>query len=377
MNGGTAVYGNTERNITQCGGTITSPRWLPFCYGSHNVSGPLASAIGTSGVDLSYVSCGVRIPNESSAMTFTESRLSRVSPLVSILIPAYNHERFVTECLDSAVTEPYPNKEILIIDDGSKDSTPELISEWVSRHRINLPISYKSRPNRGISATMNEMASEARGEFLRLGASDDLFLAGGIRAQVDYLLDHPNKLAVIADAVVIDANSVKTADSALVALFRANKRKYLTDAGIRREIISRWAVGGPTPMLRRSALRAINGWSEDLRVEDWSFFLRLAARNAIGFIDVPVGAYRLHSENMSKIQSAEQRIANLNDFAITAERHLEDFAEPYRTFLRSQRHLVAAKIAYLQQRPIGILKQMSLYSINEVIARVRLGVTRE
>lgn len=303
--------------------------------------------------------------------------MSLASPLVSILIPAYNHERFVTECLDSALKEPYPNKEVLIIDDGSKDGTPGLISEWVARHKSDLPISYKSRPNRGISATMNEMASEARGEFLRLGASDDFFLAGGIQPQVDYLLRHPEKLAVIADAIVVDSNSVKTADSALVSLFGADKRRYLTEPGIRREIISRWAIGGPTPMLRRCALRATNGWSEDLRVEDWSFFLRLAARNAIGFIDCPVGAYRVHGENMSKVKNTAQRIANLTDFAVTAERHLDAFAEPYRTFLQAQCHLVAAKIAYLQRRPLRVFGRMSLYGLCEATARVRLGLSRQ
>src|SRR3546814_16179412 len=71
----------------------------------------------------------------------------------------------------------------------------------------------------------------------------------------------------------------------------------LSDDGIRRAIISHWAIGGPVALMRRSALDTVDRWSEGLRIEDWDLFLRLAARDALGFIDVGVCA-----------RSAERRV---------------------------------------------------------------------
>lgn len=70
-------------------------------------------------------------------------------PLVSVLIPAFNHEHFVQRCLDSVLEDPYPCKEIVIIDDGSSDATGEKISQWISDHGHRLPVHFVQRENRG------------------------------------------------------------------------------------------------------------------------------------------------------------------------------------------------------------------------------------
>src|SRR5262249_35069837 len=125
-------------------------------------------------------------------------------PLVSVLVPAYNHEAFVERCLDSILTDPYPAKEIVIIDDGSTDRTAERIEAWLALHRSHIAVEYVSRENKGIAATLNELAARAHGEFLRIGASDDYLLPGGSEALVRYLMAHPGKGAAIGDCVVVD-----------------------------------------------------------------------------------------------------------------------------------------------------------------------------
>src|ERR1700761_7268078 len=86
-------------------------------------------------------------------------------PLVSILVPAYNHALFIEECLNGVLADPYPNKELIIVDDGSDDGTGERISAWAAEHSASIPIDYRCRENRGVSATLNELASRAKGEF--------------------------------------------------------------------------------------------------------------------------------------------------------------------------------------------------------------------
>lgn len=275
-------------------------------------------------------------------------------PLVSILVPAYNHERFVLRCLDSVLEDPYPAKELVVIDDGSIDGTAARIAGWIARHEGALPVTFRQRENRGVAATLNELASLARGEFLRLGASDDFLLPGGTEALVRYLQAHPHKSAAIGDSIVVDRYGNRLHGSGMCALHGADKRLYATDRGIRRAVIAQWAIGGPVALLRRSAPGQLAGWTEGLRIDDWDFFLRLAARDALGFVDVPVCAYRLHDANLSKTRHVATRIANLTESRHVAERRTELFEGPDRLLLKAQAHYIGAKVAYLRRRPLPL-----------------------
>ncbi|WNL44368.1 glycosyltransferase family 2 protein [Dyella sp. BiH032] len=283
-----------------------------------------------------------------------ETQASETLPLVSILVPAYNHERFVLRCLDSVLEDAYPAKELVVIDDGSVDGTAAKIAGWIARHEGALPITFRQRENRGVAATLNELASLARGDFLRLGASDDFLLPGGTQLLVRYLQAHPGKSAAIGDSIVVDRYGNRLHGSGMRELHGADKRLYATDEGIRRAVIAQWAIGGPVALLRRHAPAQIAGWTEQLRIDDWDFFLRLAARDALGFVDAPVCAYRLHDANLSKTRHVATRIANLTESRRVAERRLELFEGPDRLLLKAQAHYIGAKVAYLRRHPLRL-----------------------
>ncbi|MCW1980765.1 glycosyltransferase involved in cell wall biosynthesis [Xanthomonas arboricola] len=297
-------------------------------------------------------------------------------PLVSVLIPAFNHARFVQRCLDSVLEDPYPSKEIVIIDDGSSDDTGERIAAWIALHGHRVPVQFVQRSNRGVAATLNELALRARGEYLRLGASDDYLLPGGLDAQVRYLRAHPQKLAVIGDARVVDQHGQLLHASAMRDLHRVDTALYGSDAGLRRAVIRHWAVSGAVALLRRSAFDARTGWDESLRIEDWDFFLRLAARDALGFVDLPVCAYRLHGSNLSKTADVRARIANLSESREVALRCVELFDAPEQGLLRAQAHYIAAKVAFLRRQPIRTLGHLLRYAWLSLPAQMRSGRLR-
>ena len=78
-------------------------------------------------------------------------------PLVSIIIPCYNHEQYVNYALSSIIEDTYPNIEIVIINDGSTDNSDGIINEWISQHQAKISIKYKNRGNRGLCKTLNEL----------------------------------------------------------------------------------------------------------------------------------------------------------------------------------------------------------------------------
>ncbi|MEO5830174.1 MAG: glycosyltransferase [Rhodanobacter sp.] len=292
-------------------------------------------------------------------------------PLISVLIPAFNHERFVQRCLDSVLEDPYPAKELIIIDDGSTDQTGERIADWVAEHCMELPIEYVRRDNKGIAATLNELVARASGEFLRPGASDDYLLPGGLDAQVRYLLAHPRKGAVIGDSIVVDQDGNKIHESGMRDLHGADKGLYRSDGGIRRAVISQWAIGGPVALMRRSALDTVDRWSEGLRIEDWDLFLRLAAGDALGFIDVPVCAYRLHNANLSKTRHTATRVSNLVESRQVALRRACLFDEPCKTLLMAQSHYIGAKISFLQRQLWPLALHMLTYLSLKALSKFR------
>jgi hypothetical protein len=136
-------------------------------------------------------------------------------------------------------------------------------------------------------------------------------------------------------------------------------------------VISQWAVGGPVALIRKSALDTVDRWTEGLRIDDWDFFLRLAARDALGFIDVSVCAYRLHGANLSKTRHRATRIVNLIESRRVAVQRSRLFQEPYKTLLKAQSHFIGAKIAFLQRRISPLLFHMTAYMLLIVISKLR------
>jgi len=223
-------------------------------------------------------------------------------PLVSVLIPLYNHERYIVKCLESIIADGYPCIEIIVVDDGSVDASPDLVREWYNNnsHRFQGRFEVTSRENRGLTKTLNELVHKAAGEFLVILASDDYLLPGGIRTRLDYLLTNSGRMAVIGDCIVVDQDGAKIHESGLEGHHRGRKSFLCHETLIDYEIVFHWCVPGPVFMARRELYTLVGFYDETISVEDRDFYLRLAARNLLGFVDYPVAAYRIHTGSFSQ-----------------------------------------------------------------------------
>ncbi len=221
-------------------------------------------------------------------------------PLVSILIPSYNHAKYICNCLDSIAKDNYPNKEIIVIDDGSKDESVFVIQEWYEANKATMKYPFKliSRENRGLSKTLNELISHSQGKYIYSIASDDFLLMGGIEARVKYLEENTEKQAVFGDAVIVDCQNEMVVNSLLNQ--NGRKRFLNDDTMIASELIFHWCVSGPLLIIKKMAFDFMGGYDERLSIEDWDFYLKLCAKDWLGFIDIPVAAYRIHDKNTSK-----------------------------------------------------------------------------
>lgn len=132
--------------------------------------------------------------------------MNKQLPLVSTIIPAYNHQEFVETAIRSVASQDYDNIELIIINDGSKDSTPQLIEKLLDDllHRFKR-LEYRSRPNKGVSATVSEALEWCKGEFIQLIASDDVYENQKTSAQVKMLQNDFEAVAVFSGYKEIDS----------------------------------------------------------------------------------------------------------------------------------------------------------------------------
>ncbi|GGA99443.1 glycosyltransferase family 2 protein [Mucilaginibacter rubeus] len=222
-------------------------------------------------------------------------------PLVSIIVPCYNHEKYVFGALNSIADDTYPNKEIVVINDGSTDNSNNVINQWINRHEAIVSIKYINRENKGLCATLNELLRLSKGKYILPLASDDALYGDTITKRVEILEENEStgKLVLVSDALVIDGDNKVILQSSMAEYNSGNKSKYETEEGIMEEVIKNPSISGATSLLNRKIFDIVGYYPEDLKAEDWYFYQRAAANKAVLFWNQPVSLYRVHSANTS------------------------------------------------------------------------------
>jgi len=129
------------------------------------------------------------------------SQEMRLTPLVSIITPAYNRAGFLRETIDSVLSQDYPRIEHIVLDDGSTDETPEVLLEYEGQ------ITTVRHPNMGEARTVNRGIEISHGEIIVVVNSDDPLLPGAVSTAVAFLAEHPGILVAYPDWEEIDHGS--------------------------------------------------------------------------------------------------------------------------------------------------------------------------
>lgn len=228
-------------------------------------------------------------------------------PLVSIVIPCYNHDSFVQDAIQSVVDQTYKNIELIIIDDGSKDESVIKIQEMIDvcRERFTR-FEFRSRPNKGLSATLNEAIKWCDGKYYAAIASDDIILQHKTQIQVEYLEDHPEITSLSANVDIIDENN-----NSVGSIRRPKKEAFFKEIFLSNFLLT------PPQMHRLEAVKSVGGYNENVIIEDWYMWLKLAhSGKRIMFLDDVVCLYRMHPTNTSKntIALLKSQIQICDDF---------------------------------------------------------------
>jgi len=253
-------------------------------------------------------------------------------PLISVVVPVYNHANYITECLNSLKNQDYPNVEIIICDDGSNDNSVEVIKKWIlNNSEVNT--SFFEQENKGVCRTLNKLIKIARGEYISLCASDDVLTTDSLSARYNFLVNK-NESAVISDSFTINGDSIITDSSSISHLYRGNLNKLQDD--IVNECVYNWAVAGPVLLIKKSLYNLVGLYDETLLTEDRDFYLRLLAGGHLTFINQPLAKYRVHSGNASRT-GIKKRLLISKQVALSNIKNAPLFTGAKKVFLMSHK----------------------------------------
>lgn len=212
-------------------------------------------------------------------------------PKISVVMPVYNSERYLREAIDSILAQTFSDFEFIIIDDGSQDSSPDIVRSYTDK-RIRF---YQNEHNMGVAATLNRGLDLASGEYIARMDSDDISLPERFEKQIRFLDCHPD-YGICGSCIIVfsESNSTHIVNYAE------------TDLQIRADMFFNSAFAHPSVMLRRKSLGASRYDCAYEKAEDYELWYRLLQHTKGYNLQSPLLRYRHHATQVTQTQKNEQ-----------------------------------------------------------------------
>lgn len=231
-----------------------------------------------------------------------------MQPLVSVVIPVYNRETTIMRALDSVLGQTYSNLEVIVVDDGSSDSSVEMVKkcEDIRVHLICL------QGNMGANAARNRGIREAKGEYIAFQDSDDEWVKDKLEKQLQYL-EHTGKKVSYSPYYLHEDNKVSIVPNSY-------KNKELCEKCISDILKTTNVVGTPTLVVQKELFSRVGMFDEKIKcLQDYEFMIRLVKEESLGYVEEPlVHAYRLEhsitSNREAKMEAYVRILEKHSDF---------------------------------------------------------------
>lgn len=209
-------------------------------------------------------------------------------PLVSIVVPCFNAEKYLEEALASIYAQTYPAIEVIVVDDGSSDNSVEMLEGL----QVVYGFQFYRQANQGVSAALNHGLRYARGKYVSTPDLDDIMLPESVAVRVKYLEAH-------LDAGLVGANSRYIDPEGRV--LKDETRKHPSRYDFADILAAARVCGAPVALYRMEALKSANFYDPSIKVQDFQITLRIARQGwFIDVVPVLITLYRRHPNNLSK-----------------------------------------------------------------------------
>lgn len=226
-----------------------------------------------------------------------------MAPLISVIMAVYNGEKYLDAAIRSIIHQTINNFEFIILDDGSIDSTPSIISKYVkSDNRI---IFIRNKENLGLASSLNKAISISKGKYIARMDADDISLPTRLETQIKYLEKNPNVMVLGGSIIKIDENN-----------YFIKHINMPTD-----RIIIRWNImmGGPvvmhsTVMFRKAFFKKYGLYKEIRTSQDRELWTRMLKDEFLEIANVEkvILFYRVHKSNISNLDNLDYHLFSNN-----------------------------------------------------------------
>ncbi|MCP5158256.1 MAG: glycosyltransferase [Gammaproteobacteria bacterium] len=214
-------------------------------------------------------------------------------PLVSVIMPSYNTSRYIKEAIDSVLAQDYPNKELILIDDGSTDGTIDLVRSYRSQLKLI------TQANQGAAVARNAGLAAAQGEYIAFIDSDDCWLPGKLSLQASYLQAHPDLGVVYSRWQTWKPTPDGSFSMPLIQEVESGSQELDIVPERSGWLYNRLLFGSMlhtiTVMARRTLIDQVGQFEPDLkRGQDYDYWLRASRLTEIHQLNRVTALYRLH-----------------------------------------------------------------------------------
>lgn len=215
---------------------------------------------------------------------------------VSVIMPVYNSEKYVGEAIESILNQTYEDFELIIIDDGSKDSSAEIIQSYKDERIVFI----KNEVNRGFLYNLNYGIEISKGEYIARLDNDDISYPTRFEKQVQFLDSHPETVLVGTKMdLLIDG---KKRDSQKVPLETEKEIKFSL-------LFGNYCIAHSSFMMRKSVFTETNlTYNTFIQTPDYHMLLDMSLRGDVSMIPEPLIAWRIHSAQSTSVRPARMRL---------------------------------------------------------------------
>lgn len=228
--------------------------------------------------------------------------------LITAGIPVYNGEKFIAQTLESIINQTYKNLEIIVSDNGSNDTTVEIVKEFMKRDsRISLN---QNLENLGYSGNLNKIIELASSEYIAIYHADDVYESTIVEEQVKFLDENKELAGCFTLGKMIDENG-KEIKNRFPFVEKNTKENLIMDLDTFIENILKY--GGstlicPTSIIKKSVYNELGGYNINLKyIEDQDMWIRILEKGKLGIVAKELINYRVHNMQGSAYYSCLQR----------------------------------------------------------------------
>ncbi|MFC2043379.1 glycosyltransferase family 2 protein, partial [Chloroflexota bacterium] len=218
---------------------------------------------------------------------------------VSVMMPAYNAEAYIAQAIESVLVQSYTQWELVIVNDGSMDSTADIAAQY-DDPRIRI----LHQANAGEATARNTALQNIQGEFVAFLDSDDFYLSDHLELTVNFLKKNPSFYGVYTDGFYCNENGDRLASLA------SRRRGPFCGRVFEQAVYSSDVFGPPVCVVLRSEIIQKHDLKFDPDIiigPDWDFFIQFSDISDFGYLEHKTCCYRIHTKNLTSMTSLEKR----------------------------------------------------------------------